>query len=107
MASTPHAGSGTTVTWGGSSIGEVSQIRFFAGGELPISRYTPFAMNAGTVEVASFGTVSPAQYGVKGTLAITSQLVSVTTKAICLSVDIGATVNDAWRYKTTFRIVKE
>ena len=107
MASTPHAGTGTTVTWRGSSIGEVSQIRYLAGGGLPVGRQSPFAVDAGTVEVSSFSTVSPAQYGMKGELAIASQFVSVTTKAICLSVDIGATVNDAWRYKTTFRIVKE
>lgn len=107
MASTPHAGSGTTVTWRGSSIGEVSQLRYLAGGSLPIGRTSPFAVDAGTVEVSSFGTVSPSQHGLKGTLAITSQLVTVTTKAVVVSVDIGATVNDAWRYKTTFRIVKE
>lgn len=107
MASTPHAGSGTTVSWLGSSIGEVAQIRYLAGGSLPIGRASTFAVDAGTVEVSSFGTVSAAQQGLKGTLAISSQLVSVTTKAILLSVDIGATVNDAWRVKSTFRIVKE
>lgn len=107
MASTPHTGTGTSVTWRGSSIGEVSQIRYLAGGGLPIGRVSPFAVDAGTVEIASYGTVSPAQYGMKGTLAVASELVSVTTKAVCLSVDIGATVNDVWRYKTTFRIVKE
>ena len=108
MAITPHAGTGTTVTWLGSQIGEVAQIRYLAGGSLPIARSGGvFAVDAGTVEVSSFGTVSVSQQGLKGTLAISSQLVSVTTKAVLLSVDIGATVNDAWRVKSTFRIVKE
>lgn len=107
MASTPHSGSGTTVSWRGSNIAEVAQIRYLAGGSLPIGRVSPFAVDAGTVEVSSFGTVSTAQQGLKGVLSLTSQLVTVTTKAILLSVDIGATVNDAWRVKSTFRIVKE
>lgn len=107
MASTPHAGSGTTVTWRGSAIGEVAQIRYLAGGSLPIARQGVFAVDAGTVEVSSFGTVSLGTLGLKDTLAISSQAVSVTTKAVLLSVDIGATVNDAWRIKTIFRIVQE
>ena len=107
MASTPHAGPGTTVTWAGNPIGEVAQIRYLAGGSLPIARNSTFSVDAGTVEVSSFGTVSLSQQGLKNTLAISSELVSVTTKAVLLSVDIGATVNDAWRVKSTFRIVKE
>lgn len=107
MASTPHSGSGTTVSWKGTSISEVAQIRYLAGGALPAGRVSPFAVDAGTVEVSSFGTVSLATQGLKGTLALTSQLVTVTAKAVLLSVDIGANVNDAWRVKSTFRIVKE
>lgn len=107
MASTPHSGSGTTVSWRGSNIGEVAQIRYLAGGSLPIGRAVPFAVDAGVVEVSSFGTVSLATQGLKGTLGLTSQFVTVTAKAVLLSVDIGATTNDAWRVKSTFRIVKE
>lgn len=107
MASTPHTGSGTTVSWRGTSVSEVAQIRYFAGGSLPIGRASTFAVDAGIVEISSFGTVSLATQGLKGTLAISSQLVSVTTKAVLLSVDIGANVNDAWRVKSTFRLVKE
>lgn len=107
MALTPHSGSGTTVTWQSQPIAEVAQIRYLAGGSLPTGRASPFSVDAGTVEVSSFGTVSLATQGLKGTLALTSQFVTVTTKAVLLSVDIGATVNDAWRVKSTFRIVKE
>lgn len=107
MALTPHSGSGTTVTWRGTSIGEVAQIRYLAGGSFPTGRATTFSVDAGLVEVSGFGTVAVSQQGLKGTLAISSQFVTVTTKAILLSVDIGATVNDAWRVKSTFRIVKE
>ena len=107
MASTPHSGSGTTVSWRGTNISEVAQIRYLAGGNLPIGRVSPFAVDAGTVEVSSFGTVSLTTQGLKGTLALTSQFVTVTAKAVLLSVDIGATVNDAWRVKSAFRVVKE
>lgn len=103
---------GVTVSWGGTTIGEVTELRVVEGGSLPLGRDSTFAVDAGTVEISSLATVStafiaPSARGLKGTLSISGGGVTVTTKATLQTLDIGAKVNDVWRFKNTFRIVKE
>lgn len=120
----PMYSAGTTVKWRSTALGQVTGLRFVkGGGGLPIGRRKAFAVDAGTVEISSVcATTSETmisfakvdQYGVKGTIEIqgtggtTGQgSLTVTTKAICQSLDISATVNDVWRLKGVFKIVME
>jgi hypothetical protein len=114
---------GVTVNWRGTAIGEVTEYRIGAGGSLPMSRgstvagFSPWAMDMGTVELASVATNTAAtaslslcslnQYGTKGELSFSAAGITLTTKAICQTLDITAKVNDVYRVKAAFRIVKE
>ena len=64
---------GVTVTWGGVSFSEVTDIKINAGGSLPIGRSSTFSLDAGTIEIACLATanVSLAERGLKKTLAFT------------------------------------
>jgi hypothetical protein len=104
---------GVTVSWRGIAIDEVTEYRINAGGSLPIGRNSLFAVDAGTVELsslstaASTSTMSLSQYGTKGLLSFAGDGLTVTTKAICQTLDISAKVNDVYRLKGVFRIVQE
>ena len=106
---------GVTVNWRGTAIGEVTEYRVAAGGSLPQSRgstaagSTPWSMDAGTVELSSVSTAAMriSEYGTKGLLSFTGSGLTVTTKAICQTLDITAKVNDVYRLKSVFRIVQE
>jgi hypothetical protein len=100
---------GVAVSWRGTALGEVSEFRINAGGSLPIGRDSTFAVDAGTVEVSSLATAAMklSEYGTKGLLSFSGGGLTVTTKAICQTLDISAKVNDVYRLKSTFRIVKE
>lgn len=127
---------GITASWDSTAIGEVTEIKWIQGGGLPQSRGStaadsrPWSMDLGTIELSCLGvsafsstaggnvTSFVNQWGRKATLCIggtardsrqTAVIVTVnlTTKAICQTLDLGAKVNDAWRYKSTFRIVQE
>ena len=109
---------GVIVEWRGSPIGEVTEYRVAVGGGLPQSRGstaaggTPWSMDLGTVELSSLSTAATAtinvsEYGMKGLLAFTGSGIALTTKAICQTLDISAKVNDVYRIKSVFRIVKE
>ena len=110
---------GVVVSWRGTAIGEVTEFRVGAGGSLPLSRgstvagFSPWAMDLGTVELASLSTaattstMSLSQYGTKGLLSFSGDGLTLTTKAICQTLDISGKVNDVYRFKGVFRIVKE
>ena len=107
---------GVIVNWRGSPIGEVTDYRVAVGGGLPQSRGaaggSPWSMDLGTVELSSLSTAAGAtinvsEYGMKGLLAFTGSGFALTTKAICQTLDISAKVNDVYRIKSVFRIVKE
>jgi hypothetical protein len=104
---------GVTVNWRGNAIGEVSEFRVGAGGSLPQSRGVsggkPWSLDAGTVELASFSTAAMnlSEYGMKGLLSFTGGGLTLTTKAICQTLDITGKVNDVYRLKSVFRIVQE
>ena len=100
---------GVAVSWRGTALGEVSEFRINAGGSLPIGRDSTFAVDAGTVEVSSLATAAMqlSEYGTKGLLSFSGGGLTVTTKAICQTLDISAKVNDVYRLKSTFRIVRE
>jgi hypothetical protein len=104
---------GVTVNWRGTEIGEVSEFRVGAGGGLPLARGVsggkPWAIDAGTVELASFSTAAMklSEYGTKGLLSFSGGGLTLTTKAICQTLDIAGKVNDVYRLKSVFRIVQE
>jgi hypothetical protein len=100
---------GVTVTWNGTSLGEVSKIEVTRGGELPMGRSTRWTLDAGTIEIASFSTtrLTPDQYGLKSTLQVAGGGLSFTTKAVCQTLKWSGTVNDVARYVGTFKIVME
>ena len=105
---------GVIVNWRGSPIGEVTEYRVAVGGGLPQSRGAAgaWSMDLGTVELSSLSTATGAtinvsEYGMKGLLAFSGSGIALTTKAICQTLDISAKVNDVYRIKSVFRIVKE
>ena len=109
---------GVAVSWRGTAIGEVTEFRVGNGGSLPLGRGSTavsggWAMDMGTVELASLNTaattstMSLSEYGAKGVLSFSGGGLTVTTKAICQTLDISGKVNDVFRFKGVFRIVKE
>jgi len=106
---------GVVVSWRGTAIGEVTEFRVGAGGSLPLARgstvagSTPWALDAGTVELASVSTAAMklSEYGTKGLLSFVGGGLTLTTKAICQTLDVSAKVNDVYRLKSVFRIVQE
>lgn len=100
---------GVTVTWRGTSLGEVTDVKVTHGGELPIGRNSTFTADGGTVEIATLNTAGDgiASYGLKGPLVFSGGGQSFSTKAIVQTFDITGKVNDVWRYRSVFRIVKE
>jgi hypothetical protein len=110
---------GVTVSWRETAIGEVTEFRVGAGGSLPLARGSTaatsgaWAMEMGTVELASLSTaaatstMSLSEYGMKGLLSFSGGGLTLTTKAICQTLDITGKVNDVYRFKSVFRIVKE
>jgi hypothetical protein len=118
--------SGITATFNGTALGEITEIKWLAGGSLPQSRgvttgtAVPWSLDIGSIEIAAFGTNLNRfnQWGLKAVLAVggTARVASATAtivtvnlscKAVCQTLDIGAKVNDAWRHKGTFKIVLE
>lgn len=109
------ATTGITAAWGSTALGEVTEIKWVHGGSLPQSRGAtaagtkPWSLDLGTVEVsflAATASTVVGQWGRKGTLLI-GGTATLTTKAVVQTLDIGAKVNDVWRYKGTFKIVQE
>lgn len=118
--------SGITASFGGTALGEITEIKWTQGGGLPQSRGStaagsaPWSFDAGAIEISSVGTSlgNISQWGKKAVLAVggttrvatataTIVTVNLTTKTICQTLELGAKVNDAWRYKGTFKIVLE
>jgi len=110
---------GVSVAWRGTAIGEVSEFRVAAGGSLPLARGSTAAtsgawsLDMGTVELSSFSTAQSGvalglgEYGRKGLLSFTGGGLTLTTKAILQTLDVSAKVQDVYRFKGTFKIVKE
>lgn len=122
-----HVTAGITARWDTTALGEITELKWVQGGGLPQSRGStvagarPWSLDLGTIEVSHLSSSALgylSQWGRKATLAIggtakdsrnTASIVTVnlTTKAICQTLDLGAKVNDVWRYKSTFKIVQE
>ncbi|NBW13250.1 MAG: hypothetical protein EBR82_35095 [Caulobacteraceae bacterium] len=100
---------GVTVTWGGSSLQEVVDVKIVAGGSLPIGRDSTFALDAGTIEIACLHTanVSLAERGLKKTLQFTGGGLECSTKAVFQTLNVAGKVNDVARYSAVYRIVME
>lgn len=117
---------GITASWGSTALGEITEIKWVHGGGLPESRGStaantkPWSLDAGSVEVSFLAATAASlasQWGLKNTLSIggsvrntttaTPMIVTLTTKAICQTLDLSAKVNDVFRYKGTFKIVLE
>lgn len=117
---------GLTAAWGSTALGEVTELKWIKGGGLPQSRGAttgspkPWSLDLGSVEVSFLAATAATimdQWGVKGTLSIggsvkntataTATVVTLTTKAIVQTLDLGAKVNDVLRYKGTFKLVQE
>lgn len=117
---------GVTASWGSTALGRVTELKYLHGGGLPQSRGStvagtkPWSLDVGSVEIsflAATASTLVGEWGKKAVLSIggsckntptaTPTVVTLTTKAICQTLDLGAKVNDVWRYKSTFKIVQE
>jgi len=81
---------------------------------------TPWGVDVGTIEVLCLHTanIEFREWGMKRTIAMggtarsqvnTNQTVTVlfTAPAVCQSLQVGAKVNDVWRFQGTFKLCKE
>jgi hypothetical protein len=100
---------GVSVTFNSVSLGEVTEITTNIGGSLPLARASAWAFDAGTIDIKCLSTaqISIATWGKKAALAITGGGLTVTTKAICQSLQMAGKVNDVARYSATFKIALE
>ena len=100
---------GVSVTWGGVSLGEVTEIDVNAGGSLPLGRDSTFSVDAGTITLKCLSTAALglSQYGLQGTLAITGGGLTLTHKAICQTLTMTGRVNDVAKYGATFKLVRQ
>lgn len=106
---------GVSVTFNSVALGELTEINVNVGGSLPLARGStvantqPWAFDAGTIDVKCLSTaqISIATYGKKATLAITGGGLTLTTKAICQTLQMAGKVNDVARYAATFKITLE
>lgn len=100
---------GVSVTWGGVSLGEVTEIDVIAGGSLPLGRDSTFSVDAGTISVKCLSTaaIGLSQYGLQGTLQITGGGLTLTHKAICQTLTMTGRVNDVAKYGATFKLVRQ
>lgn len=100
---------GVSVTWAGTSLGELTEIDVTVGGDLPLGRDSTFAVDAGTISLKCLSTaaIGISQYGIQGTLAISGGGLSVTHKAICQTLTLSGRVNDVARYGATFKLVRQ
>lgn len=100
---------GVSATWGGVSLGELTEIDTTRGGSLPIGRTSTFSIDAGTIEVKclSSANLSFAEYGLKKPLVFTGGGLTFSTKAICQTLRVSGKVNDVARYAATFKICPE
>lgn len=105
---------GVTVTFNSVALGEVTEITTNIGGSLPLARGSTvaggaWAFDAGTIDIKCLSTaqISIATWGKKAALAITGGGLTVTTKAICQSLQMAGKVNDVARYSATFKIALE
>jgi hypothetical protein len=100
---------GVSVAWGGTALGEVTEIDARVGGGLPLARSSTWALDAGTITLKCLSTaaIAMSQYGRKSTLQIQGGGLTYSTKAICESLQMTGKVNDVARYAATFRISME
>ena len=100
---------GVTAMFNSIVLGEVTEITANIGGGLPLGRGSAWAFDAGTIDVKclSSAQISIATYGQKATLAITGGGLTVSTKAICQSLQMAGKVNDVARYAASFKIALE
>lgn len=105
---------GVSVTFNSVALGEVTEITANIGGSLPLARGSTatggaWAFDAGTIDIKCLSTaqISIATYGKKATLDISGGGLTVTTKAICQSLQMAGKVNDVARYSATFKIALE
>ena len=100
---------GVSVTFNSVALGELTEITSNLGGSLPLARASAWAFDMGTIDVKCLSTaqISIATYGKKATLAITGGGLTLTTKAICQTLQMAGKVNDVARYAATFKITPE
>lgn len=128
---------GATAAWGGTVFGTVVELRSTFGGSLPANRgsaqtaqtwtggsaaysTSAWAVDVGSIDVLCLGTanINIAEWGRKRTLAMggtsfvsgtsgPTRSVLFTTKAVLQTLQVGAKVNDVWRFQNTFKIVRE
>ena len=100
---------GVTAMFNSIVLGEVTEITTNIGGGLPLARASAWAFDMGTIDIKCLSTaqISIATYGKKATLDISGGGLTVTTKAICQSLQMAGKVNDVARYSATFKIALE
>jgi len=97
---------GISATWGGASLGEVTEINVERGGDLPLGRASTWTLDAGTIQIKCLSTanLSVSEYGLKKTFAVTGGGLTFSTRAVCQTLRMTGKVNDVARYEASFKV---
>lgn len=101
--------SGITVTWGGVSFSEVTDLQWSYGGGSSKGRSVAWTDDAGTVTLSCLGSsnMSTGNWGQRDTITIIGGGMDLTYKAIFEQVAASAELNGVTRYTATFKILDD
>jgi len=103
------AAQGFTVTFGGTSLGEVREIEIDNDRGQPLERFGSWTLERGTVRVAAFSAaaVPESSYSLRRMLVVTAPVVGQIFSEPCVyeKRNIVIEANDAVRFDFTFRII--
>lgn len=97
---------GITVTFGSTTLTEVTGISWQYGSGMPAGRsFTQYTPTPAVISVESLGEYITNGYGVRATIAIVGGGMNLTGMAICTGVSAAAELNGVSRFTHEFTIV--
>lgn len=98
---------GITVTWGGTSFQEVTDLQWTYGGGPSKGRSVRWTDDLGSVQIACLGTAntSTSEYGRRKELQVTGGGATLTTYAVWESLSVTPELNGVTKYSLTFKVL--
>jgi len=98
---------GITVTWGGTSFQEVTDLQWTYGGGLPKGRSVRWTDDLGSVQITCLGgnNTSTAEYGTRKQVVITGGGATLTHYAVWESLSVTPELNGVTKYTVTLKLL--
>ena len=98
---------GITVTWGGTSFQEVTDLQWTYGGGPSKGRSVIWTDDLGSVQITCLGNAntSTSEYGQRKQLQITGGGATLTAYAVWESLSVAPELNGVTKYSLTFKIL--